>query len=214
MRKRASRGKAAEFKSTKDYKALEAAYLEMKSMNQRSIAFGEMLQCDLQQASLGNKTLVAKLDEWERDGKGSSTLTEKLDRQASDVSQLKKRIESSESRVRQLEIENLELIQKQDSLKEKYEYAQECVQLYRADCEAFQKDLYKAREDLEKQKKFSKEEQKSNKMPLQLLNRELVSKNAELNKVRKTKCSPNTPSTAQKQCADTLGLEWGASAGL
>ena len=196
------------------YKALEKDHLELQAAYQRSRAFGEMMQSQLRQSNLGTKALETRLKEWEVIGKGSSTLTDKLERQASEISQLKKRLESSESRVRQLEIEHLELTKNSDGLQERFEYAKECVQLFKADSESSKKELYQVREDLEKQKTLLNEEKHCNKVALQLLDEELVRKQAELNKVRKIqeRCSPTTHPTTLEQCAETLGLEWGVSA--
>ena len=211
---------------TDKYKALEKAHSDLQTAHQRSIAFGEMMQSHLRQSNLDTKALKTKLDEWERTG--------------TDISQLKKRLESSESRVRQLEIEKLDLQEKC----ELYEYSREIVQKKNADIESYKKRLdiqkaaiesYKNRLDksIEKvtklaldlgtQQKLLKEEKRCNQTSIQLLNQELVRKEAELNKIRKIDerrsikksdaITSTTPRTTLEQCTDTLGLEWGATAG-
>ena len=218
------------------FKALEKAHQDLQAAHQRALAFGEMMS-QLCQGNLGTKDLEAKLDEWELIGKGSSTSTEKLDSNSTDISQ------SSESRVQaQTAHEQLLL---------NFEYSKECVQMYKADNETYQKRLdackaenvsYQKRLDasVEKVAKLSldlatqkqsqtdilKEEKRCNKISMQLLEKEVVKKEVELNKLRKLleKRSPNakqkdaetqtstTPCTTE-QFTDTLGLEWGVSAG-
>ena len=199
------------------FKALEKAHQDLQGAHQRALAFGEMMS-QLCQGNLGTKG--AMLEEWELIGKGSSTSTEKLDSNSTDISQ------SSESRVQALELENEKLLSD-------YEYSKECVQWYKADNESYQKRLDASLEkvaNLETQKQSQtdllKEERRCNKISMQLLQKEVLKKEVELNKLRKLleKRSPNakqkdaetqtstTPCTIE-QFTDTLGLEWGVSAG-
>jgi hypothetical protein len=198
------------------FKALEKAHQDLQGAHQRALAFGEMMS-QLCQGNLGTK---GTLEEWELIGKGSSTSTEKLDSNSTDISQ------SSESRAQALELENEKLLSD-------YEYSKECVQWYKADNESYQKRLDASLEkvaNLETQKQSQtdllKEERRCNKISMQLLQKEVLKKEVELNKLRKLleKRSPNakqkdaetqtstTPCTIE-QFTDTLGLEWGVSAG-
>ena len=117
------------------FKALEKAHQDLQAAHQRALAFGEMMS-QLCQGNLGTQAWETKLNEWELIGKGSSTSTEKLDSNSTDISQ------SSESRVQaQTEHEQLLL---------DFEYSKECVQWYKADNESYEKRLDASEEKVAK----------------------------------------------------------------
>ena len=218
MRKKGVNKVVQSTKEVKDkFKALEKAHQDLQAAHQGGLAFGEMMS-QLCQGNLGTKATT--LEEWELIGKGSSTSTEKLDSNSTDISQ------SSESRTHALELENEKLLSD-------YEYSKECVQWYKEDNESYQKRLDASLEkvaNLETQNQpqtdLLKEKKRCNKISTQRVEKEVLKKEVELNKLRKLleKRSPNakqkdaktqtstTPCTVE-QFTDTLGLEWGVSAG-